>query len=487
MRVAAVVVAVTVSVATLAACSHPRVSRTSARAPHPPTTASTAATSTTVAPPPATATTTTTTVAAAPTVSPGQCPPVPPRLAPRPDRSRYQLTVDVEPDQNKVTGTVDVHFTPDLATDRLVLRLWPNGTALAAAGAHLEPGPVTVDRMAASSTRPDPTTLVVATAVAAGQTVDIALPWELTLAYPNQGRISRSGDSVRLGSFFPILAWEPGVGWATEGPTVAEGETATTPAADFVMQVTVPPGYDVLATGTPDGHGTWTAPAVPDVALTVGHFTEATATVDVPQPVQVTVGVQVGVNESPQPYLAKIVKVLEQYSRRFGPYPWPAYTVAITPSLRGGIEFPMHVMQGAGTIGRSTSHEIGHQWFYGLVEDDQARDPWLDEALATWAEAGFEGTLGAFEARPIPSDVAGRAGQPMSFWDAHAVNYYVGVYVQGAQALAALGPPNLVDCTLAAYVNAHAFRVARPADLIGALTAVFPNAPAVLARYGLHP
>ncbi|MDQ1396005.1 MAG: hypothetical protein QOG64_1264, partial [Acidimicrobiaceae bacterium] len=430
---------------------------------------------------------TTSTTTAAVAATPGQCPLRHGRAQPRPDRSRYHLTADIRPAENTVTGSVDVQFTPDLVTDRLVLRLWPNGPVLAAAGAHLEPGPVTVDGQPAPSSRPNPTTLVVAASVAAGQTVDVALPWTLTLARPNEGRISRSGDSVRLGSFFPILAWEPGVGWATEPPTVAEGETATTAAADFTMAVTVPPGFDVLATGTTDGQGTWSAPAVPDVALTVGHFTEVTATIAVPQPVQVTVGVEAGVAESPQPYLAKVTKVLEQYSRRFGPYPWPAYTVAISPTLHGGIEYPMHVMQGPGSIGRSTSHEVGHQWFYGLVEDDQARDPRLDEALATWAEAGFEGTLAAFVSRPIPADAVAQAGRPMTFWDGHAANYYAGVYVQGAKALAALGPPDLVDCALAAYVDAHAYRVARPADLIGALRAVFPDAAPVLARYGLHP
>ena len=129
--------------------------------------------------------------------------------------------------------------------------------------------------------------------------------------------------------------------------------------------------------------------------------------------------------------------------------------------------------------------DIG-QWFYGQVENDQGRDPWLDEGLASWAEAGLEGTLPSFVSRSIPSGGKGQVGQPMTYWSARSSIYYTSVYVQGVQALAALGPPALVDCTLAAYVNAHAYRVARPADLISALRAVFPNAPAVLARFGAH-
>jgi hypothetical protein len=38
------------------------------------------------------------------------------------------------------------------------------------------------------------------------------------------------------------------------------------------------------------------------------------------------------------------------------------------------------------TIG---THEIAHQWWFGLVGDDQALEPWLDEAMATYSERIF--------------------------------------------------------------------------------------------------
>jgi hypothetical protein len=198
------------------------------------------------------------------------------------------------------------------------------------------------------------------------------------------------------------------------------------------------------------------------------------------------VGVQAGVAESPQLYLGRALQAIDQYQRRFGAYPWPVYTLAITPGLVGGIEYPMHVMQGPASNGRSTSHEIGHQWFYALVENDQARDPWLDEGLATWAETGVEGTLGALRARAVPADGRGQLGRPTSYWDSRSSVYFASVYVQAVQALAALGPPPLVDCALALYVALHAYRIARPADLVGALQTVFADAPAVLARYGVQ-
>jgi hypothetical protein len=191
------------------------------------------------------------------------------------------------------------------------------------------------------------------------------------------------------------------------------------------------------------------------------------------------------VGDDPAVYRDKIVRVLQDHAARFGPYPWPEYTVALTPAVQGGIEYPGHVMQGPGTIGRTTSHELGHQWFYGLVGDDQARDPWLDEGLASWAEAREENTLGAFVRHPMPAAARGRAGLPMTYWSANQGAYYSGVYVQPVQALAALGDPATVDCALRLYIALNAYRIARPADLVSVMERVIPGATAVLQRYGL--
>lgn len=417
----------------------------------------------------------------------GTCPPVPERAAPRPDRPRYDLSVDVRPASNAVVGRVEVRFTPDLPTDRLVFRLWPNGPRPGRAGARLSVGALTMGGRPVPRTHQDPTTLVARPSepLAANRPVDVTLDWQLTLPGPVDDRLSRDGDAIRLGSFFPILAWEPGVGWATEPPTSGFAETSTAPAADFTASVTVPPGFDVLATGTPDGAGRWRAAAVPDFALSVGHFSVASATVNLPEPVRVAIAVHQGLADQPSVYLTAVTRALEDLARRFGPYPWPTFTLALTPGLGGGIEYPTHVLQGPDTDGRTTVHEVGHMWFYALVGNDQGRDPWLDEGLASWAEARAAGRLGEFLSRTVPPEGAGRAGRPMTFWEGRGQAYYRSVYVQPVRALASLGPPDRVDCALRLYVARTAYRIARPADLIAALTAVFPDAAAKLAPYGI--
>src|SRR4051794_17423617 len=83
------------------------------------------------------------------------CPPVPVRATPREDRSRYTVTVNIDPAASRATGTLSVRFTPDLATDRVVLRLWPNEPELAGAGAHLDAGRVTVNGIDVATSRPN--------------------------------------------------------------------------------------------------------------------------------------------------------------------------------------------------------------------------------------------------------------------------------------------------------------------------------------------
>src|SRR5262249_12769293 len=231
------------------------------------------------------------------------------------------------------------------------------------------------------------------------------------------------------------------------------GEAATSPAADYDIAVSVPDGYDVLGTGVHDAANHWRATAVRDVAFSVGHFDIAEQDV---AGVRGDVGVDRSVHEDPHHDLALIADALPKYEARFGAFPWPVYTVAMTPGFTGGIEFPLHVMQGPGSQDRSVVHELAHQWFYSLVGNDQARDPWLDESLASYAEFVQVGSLARHASDDILLAVRGHAGDPMTFWEHHGSDYYEGLYVQGANAVASLGSVDQVDCALRQYVAHNA-------------------------------
>ena len=167
-------------------------------------------------------------------------------------------------------------------------------------------------------------------------------------------------------------------------------------------------------------------------------------------------------SKSPQAFLRSAIASLQRYSALYRPYPWRTYTMvgmADLPEIAGGLEYPTLVYQPAAS--ENAAHETAHQWFYSLVGNDQAHDPWLDEGLATWAESAVNGAP-PFEHATIPPESANRIGQPMSYWDRlDERRYFLGAYLQSYRALLSLGPRPEVDCALRRYVLNQAYRVAR--------------------------
>jgi aminopeptidase N len=97
--------------------------------------------------------------------------------------------------------------------------------------------------------------------------------------------------------------------------------------------------------------------------------------------------------------LQTTVEALEVYNRLFGPYPRPLLSVVEADFLDGmeydGLYFLSNGFYNLyqGTPGEYlvtiAAHETAHQWFYARVGNDQAMEPWLDEALCTYSERLF--------------------------------------------------------------------------------------------------
>jgi aminopeptidase N len=413
------------------------------------------------------------------------CAAPPPLAAPRADRPHYTLDVRVETGFRRVRGQVRVRFTVSRATDRLVFRLWPNGPLQRAGGQRLDVGAVTVDGGRPRAERPDPTTLVVHLhrPIDAGSAVTATVPWTLHVPVRSRDRIARYAGGLRLGSFFPILAWDPERGWATDPPARILGESSTSPTADFDVRVQAPRGARVLVSGDPAANGVWHAHAVRDVGLAVGRFKVVTATVRRPKPVTVHVAISPSGSLTAATGLRLATASLNRLSRLYGTYPWRTYTVVFPPDFhQEGIEYPTLSFVGDVFVRQIVSHETAHQWFYSLVGNDQARDPWLDETLATWAQARL---AGSFQTGLNLRNVT-HVGAPMSYWTGRQRLYFSEVYAGGVLALRSLGPAARIDCALRLYVARNAYRIARPGDLLDALNAVLPGAEARLRRFGIH-
>ena len=328
----------------------------------------------------------------------------------------------------------------------------------------------------------DPTLLPIRLAHRVPRRAFVVLEIRFTLRLPAAGgllRLARGRDFVRLGSFFPLLALDAGGRWATDPPSILAAETWVSPAAEFDVTLRAPAGWTVVATGDRVAPGTWHADLVRDFALAAGRFSSSGSLVLAPRTVLVT-----AVSRDPQlatAFAHRAGRALAALARLYGPYPWPRYNVAVFDDLgRSGIEYPNLVFQGSASLERATAHEAAHQWFYSLVGNNQAREPWLDESLASWAMTRVDAGTRSIAGVPIPDSVRGRLTAPMSFWDEHPSGFFAGVYAQGYQALASLGPPDRTDCALRLYVARNAFGVATKQSLLNALARRLP--PAAVRR-----
>jgi hypothetical protein len=404
-----------------------------------------------------------------------------------------------------VTGDVTVRFVPDADTDRLVFRLWPNAPRIGRAGGRLEvtsatygAGQPVVGRYEAGGAvvgKPG-TIWVLPGTFPAGQPVDARLEFRLTLPGAINDRVATVGRAVRLGSVIPILSWIRGDGWHTAPATNLNAETAASEVADWDVTVTAPAGYTTLATGeeAPASSSTATrtvARAVRDWAATVAPMRLGQASAQGGR-TTVVVGVAEGAGGDPQALAARNARALDELAARFGEYPYPRLTIGVTAGLTGGIEFPTHIFLGSGAATVHLVHEVAHQWFYGLAGDDQYRNPWLDEGLATYGESRVDGALAYQRSRAIPAYGRGHLGESMAYWSrADASTYYLSVYVGGVQALGAvadrIGGYGPLDCALRRYVHDRAYTISRPSDLLTALKAQSGADPApILAPLGVR-
>ncbi len=89
---------------------------------------------------------------------------------------------------------------------------------------------------------------------------------------------------------------------------------------------------------------------------------------------------------------------LPYFEARYGDYPYRTLTVVHPPehaSAAGGMEYPTfittggpwHVTAWSRALETVTVHELGHQWFYGLLASNEERWPFLDEGLNSYAES----------------------------------------------------------------------------------------------------
>lgn len=85
------------------------------------------------------------------------------------------------------------------------------------------------------------------------------------------------------------------------------------------------------------------------------------------------------------------------YSLWYGDYPYENCTaVHSSGSSGGGMEYPQITLIGNSSTPMSLEmvimHEVGHNWFYGMLGSNEREHPWMDEGINTFSEIRYFNT-----------------------------------------------------------------------------------------------
>ncbi|WP_020569634.1 M1 family metallopeptidase [Neolewinella persica] len=183
------------------------------------------------------------------------------------------------------------------------------------------------------------------------------------------------------------------------------------------------------------------------------------------------------------------------YSEQVGTYPYPQVTgLQSALSAGGGMEYPMITVIGqsgnAADLDDVLAHEVGHNWFYGILGSNERDHPWMDEGLNTFYEQRYMAKF--WPKRPKGIELLGRQidynrlgyhytarlgkdQAPDTRSDSLSpINYGIGAYSKPAMALqeleAYVGTARL-DAAMQAYFDGWKFRHPQPEDFFAAMEA----------------
>lgn len=338
---------------------------------------------------------------AAPTALPTLTPTAIPSLTPAPavERTTYQLdaTFNYGNRQLFVNQTVDFLNDTDLPIQELILVVEANHN----------PGVFFLENISVGFNAPlaDFTfqdrylTVTLQDTLAPGERVSFELAYFLVL--PAEASELGFWRQVNIGDWYPFVAAQTHNGeWILDTPGLV-GEHQTYPLANFEVTFALEdaPADLVIAacaqpTSVQDNVYTYTHHNARNFALSLStEYLTVSQTID---DIVVTSYFYAGYELAGYAALDATVNALQLFQENFGAYPHQSLDIVIA-DFGDGLEFDgMYFLgesyyrtYGGNALGFLTMiavHETAHMWWYGKVGNNQARDPWLDEAFAIYTE-----------------------------------------------------------------------------------------------------
>lgn len=286
--------------------------------------------------------------------------------------------------------------------------------------------------------------------LAPGQQITITTPFHVKLPF-NFSRGGYDKQSFQVTQWFPKPAVYDARGWHPM-PYLDQGEFYSE-FGNFDVRITVPKNYVVAATGQlqDEEEKQWLKSRAPGIYQGTGPKAPSNAPVQKqPASKKPATPATRPLSESPVPVETKTLRYLQQnvhdfawfankdfivesdtcqlssgkvietfsyytaaekptwkkslqflkdavhfYSSEIGEYPYQTVSVVQGPeSFGGGMEYPtitaISPMSTTEELDLVITHEVGHNWFYGILASNERTNPWMDEGINSFYEKKYE-------------------------------------------------------------------------------------------------
>lgn len=238
--------------------------------------------------------------------------------------------------------------------------------------------------------------------------LEITIDFQLKIP-TSRDRIGHYDGSYIFANWYPVAAVYDEKGWNLD-PFYDIGDPFYSDVADYMVNITLPEKYILASTGenvkenVKGGMRTQsiTAKSVRDFAWAASNkFKLKTMEVD---------GVKIKCyfinsnTKSIDKALSTAAEAIRIFNKSFGGYPYTSYSV-VESLFPTGMEYPGMVLIPNSYFEGNKSmlglegvivHETAHQWWYGVVGNNEVDEAWFDEGLATYSKViYFEKVYGA--------------------------------------------------------------------------------------------
>lgn len=228
------------------------------------------------------------------------------------------------------------------------------------------------------------------------ENVEFSIDFSFTL--PNCCHRFGFGEStINLANFYPIVCvYENGE--FNTSPYNANGDPFYSDIANYSVNITTDNQYIVAGTGEKTKENlennktktSFNAKAVRDFALVLSNkFEIISSTVN-----NTKIEYYYFNDTHAEDSLKTGVDAIKTFNKLFGNYPYKTFSIVKTDFVHGGMEYPNLIMISSNIENKDDYlnviiHETAHQWWYGMVGNDEYKFPWLDEAITEYSTILF--------------------------------------------------------------------------------------------------